>query len=234
MDKSKRAVAYARVSTSQQEQSGHSLAAQQAEIERYCQYERLDLVHLYVDADVSGTKELRRRPEASAMFKRLEQGDIGHVVALKLDRLFRNALDCLGTVQQWEQAGIALHFIEWKFDTTTAHGKMFLTIAAAFAEMEAGQVKERVNRVVRHLKASNRPYCGPMYGARYVDGQRLDDPADLRTFATIDALRGQGLSHLAIANYLNENGFPTKRGGKWHARQVIDIAKRIEGGSAQQ
>jgi len=31
---------------------------------------------------------------------------------LKLDRMFRNAGDCLTTVEQWEKAGVVLHVVD--------------------------------------------------------------------------------------------------------------------------
>ena len=61
------------------------------------------------------------------------------VVVLKLDRAFRNAVDCLATVEKWDKSRIALHIVDLagnSIDSTTAAGKFMLTVLAGTAEME--------------------------------------------------------------------------------------------------
>ena len=40
------------------------------------------------------------------------RGEVGHVVATKLDRLFRNASDALVHVEDWNRRGVALHILQ--------------------------------------------------------------------------------------------------------------------------
>lgn len=49
-------VGYVRVSTKGQVKDGYSLAYQVEEIERYCKEHDLELLHIYKDEGISGTK----------------------------------------------------------------------------------------------------------------------------------------------------------------------------------
>lgn len=107
------AVGYVRVSTQKQAAEGISLDAQEARIRAYCTMRRLDLVDVVVDAGVSAGKyTLDERNGGSRVLTAVSQGQACHVVALKLDRLFRNTIDCLTTVQAWDKAGVSLHLID--------------------------------------------------------------------------------------------------------------------------
>jgi DNA invertase Pin-like site-specific DNA recombinase len=72
-------------------------------------------------------------------FKGSLTSGVSHVVALKLDRVFRNAADALVTVRAWTDAGIALHLVDMagiSLDTNSSMGTLFLTMLAAFGEFE--------------------------------------------------------------------------------------------------
>ena len=65
---------------------------------------------------------------------------------LKLDRMFRNAGDCLATVEAWDRAGVALHVVDLggnAIDTTSAAGRFMLVVLAGAAEMERNLIRER-------------------------------------------------------------------------------------------
>ena len=101
---SNRAIGYVRVSTDAQEISPD---AQRQRIEAYCVMARLELAQVIVE-HVSASVKLAKRPEGSKLAKLVKDG-ICHIVALKLDRLFRNTVDAITTIEQWEAAGIGLH-----------------------------------------------------------------------------------------------------------------------------
>jgi site-specific DNA recombinase len=138
------AIGYCRVSTTEQT-NGISLDAQQVRIRSYGESKGLELVDIVVEGGVSASKPLDERCGGRQVLEAIRQG-VGHVVALKLDRLFRNTIDCLTVVKRWEQAGVTLHLIDHggaSIDTSSALGIMFLTMAAGFAEMERTLAAER-------------------------------------------------------------------------------------------
>lgn len=136
-----KAIGYARCSTEEQ-----TLDVQREQIHAYAKLRGLELVGLIEDEGVSGSKDLKHRPGGLELLKRIKQEDIQVVIILKLDRGFRNARDCLGTVETWQKKSIALHILDVggnTIDTTTAVGKFMLTVLAGAVEMERNLIGER-------------------------------------------------------------------------------------------
>src|SRR5687768_2282197 len=96
------AVGYVRVSTEEQAREGVSLEAQEAKLHAYCALQGLELVRIYRDEGISAGKPLASRPEGGALLAELARTGARHVIALKLDRLFRDAVDCLRTAREWD------------------------------------------------------------------------------------------------------------------------------------
>ena len=91
---------------------------------------------------MSGSVPVTERPEGGALFALLEKGDA--VIAPKLDRLFRSALDALTMVEHLRKRGVALHLLDLGGDiSSNGLSKLFLTIAAAFAEGVANVLRSR-------------------------------------------------------------------------------------------
>ena len=103
------AIGYVRCSTQEQSDSGLGLDAQRERIRAYAALKGLVLVDIIEDAAVWGGKPLASRDGGRRLLDALRQRRADSVVMLKLDRGFRNAGDCLTTVEQWERKGIALH-----------------------------------------------------------------------------------------------------------------------------
>jgi putative DNA-invertase from lambdoid prophage Rac len=98
------------------------------------------------------------RPKGGALFAALKKGDI--VIASKLDRLFRSALDALTVVEDMRKRGVSLCLLDLGGDISgNGMSKLFLTIAAAFAEAERDRIRERVSQSKADQKARGR-YLG--------------------------------------------------------------------------
>jgi site-specific DNA recombinase len=103
------AVAYIRVSTDEQAASGLGLEHQEQRIRAYAEANGLTLVQLVRDDGVSVGKVLAARRGGKAVLDILAAGTARHVVALKLDRLFRSTVDALTASADWNKAGVGLH-----------------------------------------------------------------------------------------------------------------------------
>jgi DNA invertase Pin-like site-specific DNA recombinase len=221
-----KAYGYIRVSTVEQAGTGHSLEEQKKRIEGYCSANGLNLAHIYIDAGVSAGKGLEKRESGKYLSAvsdsfALSKGDT--VIATKLDRLFRNALDCLSTVEEWKKRGISMHVMDLNIDTSKPVGNLLLQIMAAVAEMERAQVSERTRVVIEHLKASGRVYGKIPFGQDR-DGDRLVlNQAEQKVIGKIKQLRSKGLSMKKIADKLNKDGIPTKTGSIWHQQTVKNV-----------
>jgi DNA invertase Pin-like site-specific DNA recombinase len=219
-----KAVAYIRTSTSHQEISPQD---QQERIAAYCAMAGLQLVETITEQVSARSHRLYKRPEGQRI-RHLTANGVCHIVTLKLDRMFRSASDCLHMVEEWEQAGIALHLVDMggiSIDTTSRMGKMLLTMLAGFAEFEASVIRERTSAAFAYKKAHSQVYKHVPYGQRATeDGQLVPDLEEQAVITRMRAWRAEGTSYARIAAQLNEDGVPTKQGGAgWHAQTVANI-----------
>ena len=219
----KKAVIYCRVSTAGQAEQGVSLKAQEERLRAYCQMQVLDIEAVLIEEGVSATKPLHVRPMGSKLVEMVKSGTVQHVVALKLDRLFRSSVDALATTSEWDQNGIALHLVDMggqSINTASAMGRMMLTMMAGFAQFERDLISERTTAALQHKKAHDKVY-GPVPFGKDRNGDELEVNEDeLSILEKIRLWREQGLSYWKIAGRLNSQGIRGKGGGKWYAAFV--------------
>src|SRR5512134_1385865 len=152
-----KAIGYTRVSTVEQADSGLGLEAQAERIKAYCALKGMYLAEIITDAGVSGGKPLAQREGGERLIAAVRDRRVKAIIMLKLDRGFRDAGDCLNTVDQWERAGIALHVIDLggnAIDTTSAAGRFMLVVLAGAAEMERNLTRERTRSALAVKKAN--------------------------------------------------------------------------------
>jgi DNA invertase Pin-like site-specific DNA recombinase len=223
-----RAICYVRVSTQEQATSGVSLEAQQERLAAYCTMAGLEVAAIIREEGVSGSTPIAQRPGGAQLPALLKQYKAEHVVAMKLDRLFRDAEDALRQTRAWDKAGIALHVLDMggqSINTASAMGRMFLTMVAGFAELERNLIAERTTQALAHKKAHRQAYAPtPMGYVRNGDALVASEP-EQAVVRSIYAWRAAGLTLWAIAGRLNVAGVPTKRGGKWASETVRYILK---------
>jgi putative DNA-invertase from lambdoid prophage Rac len=144
----------------------------------------------------------------------LQKDDI--VIAPKLDRLFRSALDALTVVEDMRKRGVGLHLLDLGGDISgNGMSKLFLTIAAAFAEAERDRIRERVSQVKADQKARGR-YLGGLlpFGFRRGDaGELVPVDADQEAIREMMALRGQGKAFRTIADVMRAKGVKVSHEG---------------------
>jgi DNA invertase Pin-like site-specific DNA recombinase len=115
------------------------------QIEGYAHMHGLTLRGVIVEEGVSGSVPVHERPKGGPLFAGLRKGDV--VIAPKLDRLFRSALDALQVVEDLRKRGVSLHLLDLGGDTSgNGLSKLFLTIAAAFAEAERDRTASGLGR----------------------------------------------------------------------------------------
>ena len=222
-----RAVAYARVSSKRQAEEGVSLDAQVERLLAYAEFRGLELdpEDIYIDDGISAAIHLWSRPAGRKMRETIYQERVGHVLALKMDRLFRDVQDCLGSVDELRGIGVDIHILDQDggtLDTSTSMGRFFLTTIASLAELERGQISERTKIAMKHLKDNAKVFTGPIFGW---DRQGDDIVPNWREQDTIDYMRHrnyvQGWSGNRIAKHLDELGVKGKLGGSWTSSMVL-------------
>ena len=222
-----RAVGYIRVSTEEQSVGGSSMAQQRSAIEAYCVLQHYELVQIYEDAGVSAGKPLSTRPAGAALLKDIAQVDV--VVALKLDRLFRDAIDALEVVREWDRQEKALCLVDMggqPIDTRSAIGRFFLHMLAAFAELERNVISERTRAVLQHKKAKGEVVGQIPYGYAREGDRLIEDPVEQKVLQLMVEMEGDGVSQRAIVEILNQTG-AVCRGGRWHQKTVWRLLWRL-------
>jgi DNA invertase Pin-like site-specific DNA recombinase len=198
---------YCRVSTARQASEGESLEVQRRQIDGYAHMHGLALDEIVIEEGVSGSVPVLERPKGGALFARLKKGDA--VIAPKLDRLFRSALDALTVVEDMRKRGVSLHLLDLGGDISgNGLSKLFLTIAAAFAEAERDRIRERITQVKRDQRDRGRYLGGtvPFGYRRGAGGELVPHDAEQRAIREMTRLRRQGTPLRAIAETMQAKG----------------------------
>lgn len=224
------ALVYRRISM--EESSGLGLASQEERCRAYASMRGLDVLDVLTDDGVSGGTPLYQRPGGSRVIQLTSsrRQPVRHVIALRLDRAFRNAADCLAVTQAWDKRGIALHIVDLggaAIETSTATGRFMLTVLAGAAEMEKNLAAERT-RCALAVKRSRGEFCGgePPFGWRLRRGELVEEEDEQRTLALIVRLRTKGRTFEEIAGELNRRGVSNRGKGTWRKGRVFTLYTR--------
>jgi DNA invertase Pin-like site-specific DNA recombinase len=239
-------IAYRRVSTARQGQSGLGLEAQDAAIMAYAAANGGTVLKTYTEVE-SGKRA--DRPELAKALAHCKRSRARLVIA-KLDRLYRNAKFLL-MLLDWsngsarEEDKVQIVFCDFPHVPPGAAGRFTLTQLASAAEFEGGLISERTRAALAAAKAR-----GVLLGAARPGAHRLKGGAnakaakragevhkanadvaydDLRPL--MEQWRAEGLSLRAITQRLNDQGHVTRRRKPWNAAQVKRVLDRLGIGS---
>ena len=143
-----------------------------------------------------------------------------------MDRLTRRTLDLLTLVEEvFKPNKVQFHSITERVDTSTAQGKFFLTIIGAMSQMERDLISERTSEALGYKISQGENVGSPPLGflAENKKLSRID--GEFEVVEHIKRLKRKKLSLRQIANRLNEQEIPTKRGGSWYAEMVRYILR---------
>ena len=172
----------------------------------------LDLIGIFIDENVSGYTPLEKRPEGSKLISLLTK-DVKAVVSIKPDRLFRNTIDALTTVDKWDKMGIELHMVDMggaTLATKTAMGKMLFSVLIVFSQFERDITGERTSAILSNKKADGKIFCNKIIGYDKVNGQLVENEEEQKVIKTIFDLDNEKVSLNEIARFLNKSGVKTK------------------------
>lgn len=134
----KRCLIYTRVSTKRQ-----NLKTQLFPLRQFARQRGWKVVDELADFGISGRK--KDRPAENQVMDLAHRRAFDVLLVYKLDRFGRSLVHLLRALEEFRAKGIDLcSYSQREIDTTTPLGKMFFAIAAAFAELEADQIRERV------------------------------------------------------------------------------------------
>ncbi len=128
-----RVVLYARVSTDEQADEGHSIDAQLRVLREFCARKGWRIVGEYVDAGYSG--KTLNRPKMQALLHDAHARTFDVIAVHKLDRFSRSISDTITTLTELKDIGVLLASATQPIDFTTPEGKLMLMMLAVFAEI---------------------------------------------------------------------------------------------------
>lgn len=221
-----RAYGYVRVSTEEQAEKGLSLRVQRARIRAYAKAKGLELEDIFADEGISGSSLGRKGVQK--LLERIQTQECETVIVYKLSRLSRRTKDVLFLVEElFIKGNTHLISISESIDTSTPMGRFFLTIMGALAQMERELISERTKAALDFKKEQGERLGSAPYGykpsTRGNKRKLVQDKSEIKVVRRVFKMHKKGMSLRAIAGKLNEDGVPTKRGGKWYASTVKGV-----------
>ena len=213
----KPAIAYYRVSTSQQGRSGLGLEAQRAAVEAFAAANGFQIAAAFTEVESGkGADALDLRPKLKAAMTAGRRHRAPVIVA-KLDRLSRSVAFIAGLMSQ------RVPFLA--ADLGADVDPFMLHIFAALAEKERAMISERTRAALAAAKARGVRLGNPRGAKAVSDAMRATAAATLKRNAaqragavlpSIATLREAGAETLdQLAAGLNLEGIPTPRRGFW-------------------
>ena len=214
-------VLYVRVSTDEQAREGFSIAAQKERLKAFALSQGWDIVGEYTEEGWSAKNT--DRPQLKKLMKDIEKGNIDIVLVYRLDRLTRSVLDLYKLLKIFDDNDTAFKSATEVYDTSTAMGRLFITLVAALAQWERENLSERVKfGVSQMLDEGKRPGTTSNYGYKFdkdFNCTIIEEEANVIRMMFKWYLDGYG--YVSIANMLNERGYEKpKRANKWGGEVV--------------
>jgi DNA invertase Pin-like site-specific DNA recombinase len=201
-------VAYYRVSTDRQGQSGLGLEAQTAAVARIAA--RCPVVAEYTE--IESGKQHANRPQLLAALAHAKRLHAGLIIA-KLDRLARNVHFISGLMES------GVEFIA--ADMPEAN-RLTVHILAAVAEHEREMTSQRTKDALQAAKARGTQLGNPRWSESLARARSVKNP-NVPSKELLDLMRHHrtaGESFRALARRLNVLGLRTPGGCEWHASTV--------------
>lgn len=206
---------YIRVSTSMQVE-GYSLEAQKERLNKFADFQGIEVVREYCDAGKSG-KNITGRPEFTQMLNDVaeDRDGVDFILVFKLSRFGRNAADVLNSLQYIQDFGVNLICVEDGIDSSKDSGKLTITVLSAVAEIE------RENILVQTMEGrKQKAREGKWNGGQAPFGYILDSKNSTLIVNSEEAeivriifskYINEGMGADSICDYLNQHGYTKKK-----------------------
>ncbi|AUD06511.1 recombinase family protein [Spirosoma pollinicola] len=213
-----RYVAYYRVSTKAQGESGLGLEAQRAAVAGFVKGRVLAEF-----TEVESGKNNQRLQLAAAIDRAKKERAV--LVIAKLDRLSRNA----SFIFTLRDSDVNFQCVDIPDANTLTIG-IFATLAQHERELISSRTKSalaaKIAQGARLGKPENLTAQGQQKGGETTRRNALANPDNRRASSVAEMMHKAGKTYAQIAEHLNRTGFQTVRGGTFQATQVMRLIKR--------
>nr|WP_274377118.1 recombinase family protein [Desulfofalx alkaliphila] len=204
---------YRRVSTDMQAEEGFSLEAQRLRLQAYAESQGWNIVDDYCDEGFSA-KNIDR-PEMQRLIKDIKKKKFDVILVYRLDRFVRSVVDLHEMLQLMEKYDVKFKSATEVFDTTSATGRLFITLIATLAQWERETIAERVHLgMTKKAEQGERNGAPAPYGYDLVDGNLIVNKDEAKWVKYIFERYG-AVGSQTLAKELNQKGSRTKKGKAW-------------------
>ncbi len=220
-----KAIAYVRVSTNDQAESGAGLAAQRAAIEAYAKRNGLEVTAWNEDAGISGAAAIEDRPGLLAAIGQLRRGDV--LLIAKRDRIARDTFLSLVIEKAVGKRGAVIASADGVGNGDGPADAFMRSIMDAAAQFERGLIRQRTRAAMAaKRRAGERIGEVPFGWDADAEGNLIENAAEQKVIACILDCRRAGMSLRQIAAILNGQAVTTKKGRSWYGETVRSILER--------
>jgi DNA invertase Pin-like site-specific DNA recombinase len=157
----KRVGIYLRVSTAEQTTDNQRL-----DLQRVADQRGWDVVEIYVDHGISGSKGRDKRPAFDKLCRDATTGKLDLVAAWSIDRLGRSLQHVVGFLNELRAVKVDLYLHQQSVDSSTPGGKAMLSMCAVFAEFERSMIIERVTAGMARARSQGKVFGRPKVSVR--------------------------------------------------------------------
>lgn len=219
-------VAYRRTSTDDQRLG---IVAQEATLNRIATERQCDIVRTFTEHESGGDVARVELDKAIRHARRIN----AYLVVAKLDRLARDST----FLMKLHDGDVPLIFGDLPDIDGSPASRLMVQMMANIAEFERRRIGERTKEALAQLKAQGRKLGTPanltneahLKGSKKAAAKRVakavEDQADIAEVGS--KMRAEGRSLRQIAAYLNEEGYVTRKGGRWSPSQVLRVLRRL-------
>lgn len=216
----------------QQNAQANGPHAQRAAIEAWAAREGIAIVAWHEDLGVSGTTPVDRRPALLAALADVELLGAGVLVAMKRDRVARDAMAAAMIDRLATKAGARVVTADGVGNGDGPEAMLLRTMLDAFAQYEAAVIRARTKAALQSRKARSLKWTGSLpIGLVADDATKAvsvheDEGEAVRV---VMDLRSRGVSLRGIASKMNATFPPPRKAKTWHVTQVRRIIEAHEG-----
>lgn len=166
-----RVVLYSRVSSEEQEH-GHSLDAQEREMRAYAAARGWQVVAALREVQSAWTDRVDKRPAFQRLLAMVRAGQVDVGLVHTFDRWSRNLLVTLETFRVLAEHRVTFASVTENVDYTTPEGRLFVHMLGAFAQYYSDAISKHVSKSKRERARKGRHNNAPPYG--YCAGRCAD------------------------------------------------------------
>ena len=164
-----RVAAYARVSSSSEDQLNSYRVQNQYYSELISGNPDWEMVDIYADEGITGTS-VEKREDFCRMMRDCRKGKIDRILVKSISRFARNTKDCLAAVRELKELGISVLFEEQGIDTARMSSEMVTAVMASLAQKGSESISGNVRwGVQKRMEDGTYVASSAPYGYRLVN-----------------------------------------------------------------